>query len=806
MAELKLKILMDAVERVSAPFKRATQSTDQMKLSLKGATDAVRTLEKAQGGIEAFGRLKEQARANATALAAAQEKAQAMGRELAAAEAPTKKAQAAFRAARAEVNRLEAAQISITRETGIMRARLAEAGIDTKNLAAAQRQLKRDLDAARLAASKQATALDNARAKTEALAKARAKLQGAQEMQGKLAMNGAVGMAAGGGILAAGAPIVTTAGDFEYQLAAYGLTAGQAGEQLALVRDRLRELSAQVNVSASDMLEGQAIMVGKGLKPDDALAAIGTIGRAVTGTGAQMSDMATLAFSVMDNLKVPQAELAKAFDIMAKAGDEGGFELRDMATYFPQLTASAYQLGMTGTKAIGSMAAALQIATKGAADPSEAANNMANFLKAFTGKEAVKNFEEKGIDIKAALQKGLMDGKDPIETMLSMVGQGVGVDLQKEVSDAMATGLDPKAAAERVAARFNLSELFGDAQAQNFIAPMLANMAEYRRIRDGSMNSDGTVDQKFAEMMKTFNKAIEGLGIDLKNTWEGIGKTMLPVLTSMVNGLRSALQGVNAFATANPNLTRTLVIVAGVIGLVIEVGGALSLAMASLIGPFALARFGLAMIGIQAGGAAGGLGLVRGAMMMLSSGASTLFPMLISGIRAVGIAFMANPIGLIITGIAMAAALIYVYWEPIKKFFADLWAGVGTSFKGTLDFIVMGLQLLMNPLQALASVLGKVFGDDLKAKISGGLQAVTEAPPIKVASTTAAAAAVAAPLAAAAAPPPPQSFDMGGVTIMVNAAPGQSADEIAKEVKRQLDLREQQARTAARSRLYDGER
>jgi TP901 family phage tail tape measure protein len=801
--DLKLRVLVDTLDRLSAPFRTMKQSSDRLGAALKGATTTVRDLEKASASIEAFGRLKRDALANATALAAAQEKAQAMGRELAAAGGGTRKAQAAFRAARAEVNRLEAAQTAIIRETAILRTKLGEAGIDTRQLSAAQRQLKRDLDSARTAAQNAATALDQARAKMDAMAKARAKLSAAQERQGKLAMGGGVSLGAGTAGLMAGGKVMEGAGDFEHALAAYGLTAGQSGNELALVRDRMRELSEQVNVSSQEMLEGNSILVGKGLKPDDALAAMSTIGRAVTGTGAEMADMAALAFSVMDNLKVPQNELLKSFDIMAKAGDEGGFELKDMATYFPQLTASAQALGMSGTKAIGSMSAALQIATKGAADPSEAANNMANFFKALTGKESVKNFEAKGIDIKAALQKGLMDGKDPIETMLKAVGQGIGVDLEKEVADAVAGGLDPKAAAEKVAGRFNLSELFGDAQAQNFLAPMLANMKEYRRIRDATMNADGTVDHKFTTMMTTYNETTKGLGIDVKNTMEAVGNAMLPVMTPLVNGLRGMVQGVSHFAAANPRLTATLGTAAGAITLLMVVGGALTLGMAAMLGPFAMVRFGLTMIGIQGGFAAGAMTLLRGGFGLLASGASTLFPMLITGIRAVGVAFMMNPIGLIITGIAAAAALIYVYWEPIKQFFADLWAGVGTSFKGTLDFMVTGLQMLLSPLQALGTILGHVLGDDIKGRIAGGLQAVAEAPPIKMASTAAAAATVAAPLAAAAAPPPPIPVNTGGYTLNIYPPPGAGPEDIAKMCRAEIEKYERQKATAARSRLYD---
>lgn len=785
MADLKLKILMEAAEKISAPFKRATQSTDTLRAAMKAATDKVRELERASANVEAFARLKGEAKANALALEQAQVKAQALGRALAEAGGGTKKAQAEFARARREVDRLKEAQAANARETATMRQRLGDAGISTRGLAGSQRQLRRDLDAARAAATKQAAALDAARAKTETLSKARAKLAATQEKQAKLAVGGMGAMATGGAMVAAGAPMVSSAGDFEHDLAAYGLTAGQTGNQLQTVRDKLTGLSAEVNQSASDMLAGQSILVGKGLDPDAALGAIGTIGRAVTATGAEMADMSNLAFSVMDNLKVPQAELARAFDMIAKSGDLGGFELKNMANTFPQLTAAAAGLGMTGTKAIGSLAAALQIATKGAANPEEAANNFANFLGALTKGETIRNFEKMGIDIAAAMKNGVEAGQDPIDVAMKQIGNAVGVDFEKEVADAVAAGGDAKAAADKLATKFNLSALFGDAQVQNFLAPMLANMKEFRRIREEAMGGDGTVDAKFSVMMKTYNEQTKGLGIDLKNTMTGIGTALLPVLMPVIQGLRSMAQGVNAFATANPRLTATLATVVGALAILIGTGGALAIAIAGLLGPFAMARFALTALSLQGGLAGGAVTMLSGAFGMLSTAATTVFPMLLTGIKAVGAAFLTNPIGLAITAIVAAMVGLYAAWEPFRNLVDGVFAKIGKIFGfGGKDA------------PALEGDTSSEIAAD-KAEI-----AKTARAPIKIAPqpSPAVASVIGSGAGTMAAP-----INMGGVAITVNAAPGQNPVDIAKQVRIEFDKLMARTRGTAGARLYDEE-
>ena len=66
----------------------------------------------------------------------------------------------------------------------------------------------------------------------------------------------------------------------------------------------------------------------------------------------------------------------------------------------------------------------------------------------------------------------------------------------------------------------------------------------------------------------------------------------------------------------------------------------------------AVKKFGSALVGLASGG-------IKAA---------------IAGLRALGTAIAANPIGLIVTAVVLAAALIWKYWTPIKAFFGRLFA------------------------------------------------------------------------------------------------------------------------------------
>ena len=136
------------------------------------------------------------------------------------------------------------------------------------------------------------------------------------------------------------------------------------------------------------------------------------------------------------------------------------------------------------------------------------------------------------------------------------------------------------------------------------------------------------------------------------------------------------------------------------------------------------------------------MGIAGGVLTPILRGAASAFLWLGRALLFVGRAFLMNPIGLVITAIALAAYLIYQYWEPIKGFFTGLWNTVGNAFNGAWASIkafagglwadvqqtfaggiggVTALVLNWSPLglfcQAFAGVL-RWFGIDLPAKFS----------------------------------------------------------------------------------------
>ena len=325
------------------------------------------------------------------------------------------------------------------------------------------------------------------------------KIQQTSDMLDKLGTNmvklGAGLTAAGGGLAyKLGIPqAIPEAFALEHQLRELGNVGQLSAEQLKEMDERLGSISRHTNQFRSEIAEGLNVLVASGIAPEKALDYMNVIGRTATAAQAEIVDISKTAFAVTDNLKVNVDDLGKTMDILAQAGKEGRFELKDMSAAFPSLTAGASMLGMRGVPAVSQLGAALQVAMKGAGSAAEAATNFESFLQAITSPMAVNRFKELyGVDLPQFLNRVIAKNKDPIEEMVMLINHLTGGDV------------------------FKVSEIFRNKTDLNFLKPMMQNLDEYRRIKASALGADGIMDEDFNHMMETTNEQFKLLKINMK--------------------------------------------------------------------------------------------------------------------------------------------------------------------------------------------------------------------------------------------------------------------------------------------------
>lgn len=333
---------------------------------------------------------------------------------------------------------------------------------------------------------------------------------------------------------------ITAGADFETMLEDIGQKAGIARDHLGEVGDRIREIGKATAQGATEVGKSVDFLMGMGATEEQALAAAEPIGKAATAYRAATEDLAAASFAVIDNLKVPAEQTARALDIMAAAGKEGGFELKDMAAEFPAITAAAQALGIEGTKGVADLTAALEVARKGAGSGSEAATNLQNFLSKITSKETIKNFQKLGVSVTDELEEAAGAGESAIEHMLGVIDR---------VTNGGRTDL--------------INKLFGDMQVQQFLRPMLANMEEYRRIRETALDATGTVEADFARRMETFGGSLSRFRSGLEDLSIVVGTVLLPRLTEMMDRITPVIDAISEWTAANPRLVSGIIAATG---------------------------------------------------------------------------------------------------------------------------------------------------------------------------------------------------------------------------------------------------
>lgn len=514
-----------------------------------------------------------------------------------------------------------------------------------------------------------------------------------------------LGMAAAGyGLHRAVAPAVTTAAQFETVLEDIKQKADVGAPALAQLSKNIRSIGKATATGPLATGKAADFLLGMGFSGDAAKDVktvtdmLPAIGRAATAYRADMTDLAKSSHAVVQNLKVAPEELGLAIDAMAKAGKSGGFELSDMARDFAGITASAQFAGSRGVKAVADIAAALQVARKGAQDGSQAANNLQNFFQKLTLKETISNFKKFGVDIVKELKFARDRGISPIEHMINVLNKATKGDRDK------------------------IAQIFGDRQVLDFLKPMLAGMDEYRRIRAEALAASGEAERDFASRMKTSAARWAKFSASVQDLKISIGNSLLPTLTMLADKFGELADRLSAIAEAHPRV---------VAGLAKIAGGLFAIKAASLAARFLglTAKGGLIAFAAGALRMAGGMATAAGSAVALQkalgamSGKNmTMFQTLTTGlmgmVRAVpGLGMIAGVLGTlgaaltgpVIAGIAAFAAgglLVWRYFDRISAVLGGAAAALGAEFAPALEVV----QPLLDALAPVAKAIGDAFG------------------------------------------------------------------------------------------------
>lgn len=243
---------------------------------------------------------------------------------------------------------------------------------------------------------------------------------------------------------------------------------------------------------------------------------------------------------------------------------------------------------------------------------------------------------------------------------------------------------------------------------------------KFKELENSLENSNGLAKQVADIQMDNLYGDID----QLKGAWDslsialgGEGGVMNAGLRALAQNLTDVIGRITAWVQANPELTKTIALLAFKFIKINAAIFAVKYGAALMFGTFfsmiaSFIKFGAALMLFNAVAGRFGFGffarmkiISKGVLLLGRVFAQTFWflarnsiPFLITAIGQLGIALLTTPIGWAIMAIAVAALLIIKYWQPIKAFFAGLWAG-----------FMQGIAPLLATLSSLGSMLSTIF-------------------------------------------------------------------------------------------------
>lgn len=685
--DLKLQVVLNGLDRASKPFREAGRSAIGLGRDLKATRSELKGLQAQQSDISSFRALKEASGKTAWALKDARSEVKELAQLMAQSKTPSKELSNEFQRAVRSATALKAAHSKQQAELQGLRGKLNTAGISTRNLSQHERDLKAKVSAANQAITQQEARLKRLTAQQQRLARAKQQYDQTQGLAGSMAASGAGGLATGSGILYAGARMLAPGLDFDTSMSKVQALTRLSGDspELAALREQARQLGASTQFTAGNAADAQGFLAMAGFNPQAIRAAMpGMLALAKAGD-SELADTADIASNILTGFNLQAGDMGRVGDVLVGAFTRSNTNLQMLGETMKYVAPVAAGVGQD-IETMAAMAGKLGDAGIQGSMGGTALRAIISRL-AKPPKMAAKALEELGIQ--AADADGNLRDMPSILTEL--------YEKTKTLGSADQAGYFKAIAGEEAFSALQvLTQQAGNGELQKFIGTLREANGEAEqtaRVMGDNLRGD----------LKALGSAWEDLGIQISDQQNG-------PLRGITQGITKVIGSVKTWVAENPKLASQLVKTAAGLGIVMAGMGGLTLAMASILGPFAMVRYGMMLFGIR------GAGL---ASTLFSLGKVAL-PLVATGLRALAVAAMANPILALITGVVVGAALIYEHWDGISAFFGGIWSEIKTAFDGGLVGIA-GLLLKWNPLNLFRNAFTGVmnyFGIDMPARFS----------------------------------------------------------------------------------------
>ncbi|MFW0767204.1 phage tail tape measure protein [Trabulsiella odontotermitis] len=654
---LRLQVILNAVDKLTRPFRNAQASSKELASALKTTRDSLKALNNQAGRIDEFRKSRTQLAITANNLKLAREEAARLATQFAATNRPTAAQAKLFAQAKTRVQELQKTYNGLLGSVQRQRQALNESGIDTKKLSSAQRELRQNADETRLALERQQQALKHLGAQQAKMNAAREQYSRRLEVRDRIAGAGVATTAAG---MAIGAPVAAAVKSYASMEDAMKGVAKQVNglrddngnrtSRFYEMQDAIKAASEKLPmengaVDFAALVEGGARM--NVANPNDSwenqkrdlLAFASTAAKAATAFELPADELSESLGKIAQLYKVPTRNIEQLGDALNYLDDNAMSKGGDIIQVLQRMGGVADRLDYRKAAALGSTFLSLGTAPEVAAS---AANAMVRELSIATMQS--KRFFE-GMDLLKL---------NPAEIEKQMTKDAMGT-IQRVLEKVNKLPQDKRLSAMTMI----FGKEFGDDAAK--LANNLPELQRQLKLTAGS-EANGSM-QKESDINKDSLSAQWLLvKTGAQNAFSSLGETLRQPLMDIMGMVKNVTGALRRWVEQNPELAGTLMKVTAAIAAILAVMGSLMLSIAAVLGPMALMKLSFSVLGIKAGGAFGMISKAAGI-----AGKSILW---------LGRLMFANPILAVIGLIAVGAIYIWRNWESLGPKFKAMWDAV----------------------------------------------------------------------------------------------------------------------------------
>ncbi len=717
---LQLKIITSLQDKLSGPLKKIRGATGESAKSIKDLRDKLKGLESTQKNMKAFVKVSSQARDTKRQFESLSITSNQLDAEI---QRLNKGAQAGNKVAIQQLNQLQKEFDKTQKEARKLvmesndqassmtnlRKKLSDAGIDTRRLATEEKSLTSRINQTSAALKQQTDQLRKTTEHQNKLAKAKEKYDSAQRLAGSMAMSGAAGVATGTAILA---PVKSVLDAFAPAEDAYTQlkvammnSSGEVSSQFNEVKNLAVELGDRLPGTTADFINMMTMLKRQGMSDQTILGGLGeSAANLAVLLKLPVEYAAEFGAKMQDALQAPESEMMQITDGLQRMF-YAGVDANNILEGFSKMGPALGVVGKNGHEAFQMIAPMLAMFDQTSMAGEAAGNALRKVFQRSIDTDKIEKANDALKELKVKAKLDFTDGKGEFGGLDNMFKQLQKIEKLNSVQRGMV-----------------LKELFGDdAETLQVVNTLMGKGMEGYTEMLQKMEKQASLTDRVKAQLGTLANVSEAASGSFTNALSDIGETVAPDIKKLLEWLGELANKAGEFTRANPELVASIVKIVAVTGAVIAGFGMLTIALASVIGPFAIIKYALSLFGIKAIASIGTLAKLAGAFK--TAGLAIL---------GMGKFLLTNPIIWIAAAIAGAAYLIYKNWDFLKAKFGELWTGIKAYFSAGWSALRNMTAAAWNGIKnvfstAVAAVAGYLSGlwEDTKRFFSEGWEAVS---------------------------------------------------------------------------------